>query len=70
MIATIGVADDPKAIAEINARIVAQQALIANEATKLQSLRYMQELEKQQNEQRGREVIANWGSYVMPPVTF
>lgn len=70
MIATIGVADDPKAIAEINARIAAQQALIANEATKLQSLRYMQELEKQQNEQRGREVIANWGSYVMPPVTF
>ena len=70
LISTIGVADDPKAVAEINARIAAQQALIANEATRLQALSYMQQLEQQQNEQRAREVTATWSSYVMPPVTF
>ena len=70
MISTIGTADDPKAIAEINARIAAQQALIANESTRIQALTYMQQLEKQQNEQRAREVVSTWSTYVMPPITF
>lgn len=70
MISTIGLTNDPKDVAEISARIGAQQALIANEATKLQAMRYMQELDKQQNEQRSREVIANQRNYVLPPITF
>jgi type IV secretion system protein VirB5 len=70
MISTIGMATDPKAIAEINARITAQQALIANESTRLQALSYMQELERQQNEQRAREVVSTWSTYVMPPISF
>jgi type IV secretion system protein VirB5 len=69
-ISTIGTANDPKAIAEINARITAQQALIANESTRLQALSYMQQLEQQQNEQRAREVISTWSTYVMPPISF
>lgn len=70
MISTIGTANDPKAIAEINARITAQQALIANESIRLQALSYMQQLEQQQNEQRAREVISTWSTYVMPPISF
>lgn len=70
MIATIGTADDPKAIAEISARITAQQALIANESTRLQALLYMQELERQKDEQRSREVLSTWSTYVMPPIGF
>jgi type IV secretion system protein VirB5 len=70
MISTIGTADDPKAIAEINARITAQQALIANESTRLQALTYMQQLQKQQDDQRAREVVSTWSTYVMPPISF
>lgn len=70
MISTIGSADDPKAIAEINARITAQQALVANESTRLQALAYLQELERQKNEQRAREVVSNWSTYTMPPISF
>jgi P-type DNA transfer protein VirB5 len=70
MISTIGVADDPKAIAEINARIVAQQALIANEATKLQALSYMQQLDAQRNEQASRDAFAAWGTATLPAISF
>jgi type IV secretion system protein VirB5 len=70
MISTIGVADDPKAIAEINARIGAQQALIANEATKLQALNYMQQLDAQRNEQASRDVFAAWGTATLPAISF
>ncbi len=70
MISTIGTADDQKAIAEINARITAQQALIANESTRLQALTYMQQLQKQQDDQRAREVVSTWSTYVMPPISF
>lgn len=70
MISTIGTANDPKAVAEINARITAQQALITNESTRIQALTYMQQLEKQQNDQRAREVVSTWSTYVMPPISF
>ena len=70
MIATIGSANDPKAIAEINARIAAQQALIGNETTRLQALAHLQQVEQQRNEQRGREVIAKWGTATLPPISF
>lgn len=70
MISTIGVADDPKAIAEVNARIAAQQALIANEATRLQALSYMQQLEQQKNDQAARETVAKWGTATLPAISF
>lgn len=70
MIATIGIANDPKAIAEMQARIVAQQALLQNEGAKLQALAYMQAAEQQQNDQRASEVVSKWGKTVLPAVTF
>ena len=70
MIATIGVADDPKAIAEMQARVGAQQALVANENAKLQSMAYMQQFEQQQNEQRANETVGKWGKDSFPAVTF
>lgn len=70
MIQTIGVTGDPKAVAEIAARISAQQALIANEATRVQTLTYMQQLEQQKNEQAAREVVAKWGKATLPAISF
>lgn len=70
MISTIGVANDQKAIGEINARIAAQQALIANEATRLQALSYMQQLEQQKNDQAGREMVSKWGTATLPAISF
>lgn len=70
MIATTGVATDPKAIAEMQARIGAQQALLQNESAKLQALQYMQAAEQQQNEQRANEAISKWGKTALPAVTF
>ena len=70
MIATIGVASDPKAIAEMQARIGAQQALVANENAKLLSLAYMQAYEQQQNDQRANEVVAKWGKDALPAIAF
>lgn len=70
MIATTGVATDPKAIAEMQTRISAQQALLQNESTKLQALAYMQAAEQQQNEQRANEAISKWGKTALPAVTF
>ena len=69
MIATIGVADDPKAIAETQARIGAQQALVANENAKLQAMAYMQQAEEQQAKQRAAEVIAKWSRPSLPAFT-
>lgn len=70
MIATISVASDPKAIAEMQARIGAQQALVANENAKLLSLAYMQAYEQQQNDQRANEVVAKWGKDALPAIAF
>jgi len=66
MISTIGVADDPKAIAELQARLGAQQALVANENAKLQAMAYMQQAEEQQARQRAAEVIAKWSRPSLP----
>jgi type IV secretion system protein VirB5 len=70
LIATIGTADDPKAIAEMNARLTAQQALVANEATKVQALAYMQRVSELEQQQVGNEAIAKWGKSTLPDITF
>lgn len=70
LIATTGVATDPKAIAEMQTRMGAQQALIQNENAKLQAMAYMQAAEQQQNEQRANEAISKWGKTALPAVSF
>ena len=70
LIATTSSATDPKAIAELQARIGAQQALIQNENTRLQALAYMQAAEQQQNEQRANEAISKWGKTYLPSVVY
>lgn len=70
LIATIGGATDPKAIAEIQARISAQQVLQANENSKLQAMAYMQRVSEQEAAQRSNEAIAKWGKSTLPPITF
>lgn len=70
LIATSGVANDPKAIAEMQSRIGAQQALLQNESARLQAMSYMQAAEQQENEQRANETISQWGKKTLPAVTF
>jgi len=69
MIATIGAANDPKAIAEIQARVGAQQALVANDNAKVQAMAYMQQAEQQQARQRATEVVAKWARPSLPAFT-
>ncbi len=66
LIATTGVATDPKAIAEMQARIGAQQALLQNESAKLQALAYMQTVEEQQAKQRAQELVGKWSRPTLP----
>lgn len=70
LIATIGSATDPKAIAEIQARIAAEQALVENENTRLQAMNYMQQVEQQEARQRSAEVIGKWGTSTLPDFSF
>ncbi len=70
LITVSGGANDPKAIAEMQTRIAAQQALLQNESAKLQAMAYMQAAEQQINEQRGNEAVGRWGKTTLPPVAF
>lgn len=70
LIATSALATDPKAIAEMQTRITAQQALLQNESSKLQAMAYMQQTEQAQNEQRANETISKWGKSTLPAVVF
>lgn len=66
--------DDPKAIAEIQARIASEQAMIQNEATKLQMFQMIAAADEQIQRQQQRELNAKANSrrgYVAAPaVTF
>lgn len=66
LIATTGVAADPKAMAELQARIGAQQALLQNESAKLQAMAYMQTVEEQQAKQRAQELVGKWSRPTLP----
>ena len=70
LIATIGSATDPKAIAEIQARISAEQALVQNEAVRVQTLNYLQQVENAKLVQKEQDMIINRKNYVLPPITF
>lgn len=67
LIATIGSATDPKAIAEIQARISAEQALIENEAVRIQTLLYLQQNENAKLVQKGNDMVINRKNWVWIP---
>jgi len=52
LIEAIGTTNDPKAIAELQARIAGEQALVANELAKLQLVQMLQDAEQQRIEAR------------------
>lgn len=58
LMATIGMATDPKAIAELQARIQGEQVLATNEANRIALMRYQQEVQRQQQERRSLENLA------------
>ncbi|WP_249263275.1 type IV secretion system protein, partial [Xanthomonas axonopodis] len=53
---------DPKAIAELQGRIASEQAMIANEETKLQLFQMMAVAEEKIQQQRQREINAKLNS--------
>jgi type IV secretion system protein VirB5 len=55
LVSQIGTAQDPKAIADLQARIQAEQAMLTNEQTKLQSLYQVAQSEELVRRQRIRE---------------
>lgn len=67
LIATTSLATDPKAIAEMQARIGAEQALVENEAVRVHTLSYMQEVEKAKQVQAGNDMVANRKNWVWIP---
>jgi len=63
LIDAIGSAEDPKAVADLQARIAAEQAMLQNEHTKLMVLHQAALAEERAQQQRARELaIANFGS--------
>lgn len=58
LVHAIGTADDQKAILDLSARIGAEQAMLANEQTKLQTLQHAAEAEAAARAQRVREEAA------------
>jgi type IV secretion system protein VirB5 len=63
LIDAIGSAEDPKAVADLQARIAAEQAMLQNEHTKLMVLHQAALAEDRAQQQRARELaIANFGS--------
>lgn len=64
LIDAIGGTDDAKAIAELQGRIGAEQAMLANEAVKLVALAQMQDGDRQARELAQREsVVKNHGAF-------
>jgi type IV secretion system protein VirB5 len=59
LINRIATAQDPKAIQDLQARIQAEQTMLTNEQTKLQSLYQMAQSEDAAQEQRVRERVVN-----------
>jgi type IV secretion system protein VirB5 len=63
LVSAIGSADDPKAVMDLQARIAAEQAMLANEQGKLQVLYQLSQAEEAAARQRRREqAIADIGS--------
>jgi type IV secretion system protein VirB5 len=70
LMARINSTNDPKEIAELQARIGAEQALIQNEANRIAVLQYQQGLAHREQEQRQREAFSQAQRTAIPTVTF
>ena len=70
MTAQISSTDDPKAIAELQARIATEQGMVQNEQAKLQALAMLTASEQQIAQQQARETSIKMGGRVasMPRV--
>lgn len=55
LMATIGSANDPKAMSELQARIAGEQVLASNETNRIQLMIYQQDLERAEQERRAME---------------
>ncbi|WP_230411898.1 type IV secretion system protein [Denitromonas iodatirespirans] len=68
LITAINATADPKAIAEIQARIAGEQTMLANEQTKMQTIFYMAQAEQIAQEQRAKEKrVAAHGAFSSRP---
>ena len=66
----ISATDDPKAIAELQARIATEQGMVQNEQAKLQALSMLMASEQQVSDQQARELSIKTGSVAnIPRVT-
>lgn len=64
LVSRIGTAQDPKAIADLQARIQSEQAMLTNEQTKLQTLYQIAKADELSQQQRLREqVISGHGAF-------
>ena len=66
----INTTTDPKEIAELQARISAEQVMVQADTNRLALLRYQQEVQRQEEEQRKRERYAAAQRAPVPSVTF
>jgi len=67
MTAEISQTQDPKAIAELQARIATEQGMIQNEQSKLQALSMLAAAEKQLADQQANEISIKSGSVANIP---
>jgi type IV secretion system protein VirB5 len=70
LIRAIGTAGDPKAIADLNARISGEQTMLQNQMIQLQALQMMQEAERRQIEQRSVDLLMKAGDLGIPKLVF
>lgn len=70
LVRAIGTAGDPKAIADLNARIAGEQALLQNELIKLEALRMVQHAQAAQLTQKQSDAYFMTGKQGIPTVTF
>lgn len=70
LMATISSATEPAAIAQLQARIQAEQVLAQNEANRIALMTYQQEAQRREQEQRQREAFGQAQAAAIPTVTF
>jgi type IV secretion system protein VirB5 len=70
LMAAIRTTNDPKGIAELQARIAGEQVLSVNETNRMQMLLYQQQMQRDQKEQRALEAFASAQRAPIPTAAF
>jgi len=70
LMSSIGSANDPKAMSELQARISAEQVLTANDTNRIQLLAYQQQMAHNEQEQRALERFSAAQRAPIPTATF